>query len=115
MAKNFIQPGNAIEWTAPAGGVLEGRGVKIGSGTIVIANNDAAAGERFLGHHEGVWLVDKPSANVWAEGATVYWDDTAKNFTAVSTSNTRAGAAVEAAGSGTTKGKVRLNGSAMAS
>jgi predicted RecA/RadA family phage recombinase len=42
----------------------------------------------------------------------IYWDDTAKNFTTVSTSNKIVGVAVAAASNPSSTGIVRLNGAA---
>lgn len=52
-------------------------------------------------------------SQAWSVGAKVYWDDTNKRTTTVSTDNTLIGVAVEAVASGAsdTIGRVRLNAS----
>jgi predicted RecA/RadA family phage recombinase len=52
----------------------------------------------------------KVSAQAWTEGAKIYWDDTAKNFTTTSGGNTLAGVAAAAAANPSATGKVRLDG-----
>jgi predicted RecA/RadA family phage recombinase len=109
MASNYLQPGDTLTLTAPYA-VVSGAGAKIGSiigiATKAIANG--ATGEFAV---TGVWSHAKVSAQAWTEGAKVYWDDAAKNFTTTSSGNTLAGVAVEAAGNPSATGKVRLNGS----
>jgi predicted RecA/RadA family phage recombinase len=104
--KNYVQPGHALDLTAPAA-VTSGDPVKIGS-LIVIPAADAASGETFVGYCEGVYDVDKAAGSAWTEGLTLYWDDTNKVFTTVSTSNTKCGSAAAAAASGDTAGRIRL-------
>jgi predicted RecA/RadA family phage recombinase len=111
MAKNTIQPGDVLDLTAPSGGVTAGICYKIGT-LIVLAVTTAAVGEKFAAQTVGVISYAKAASQAWTEGAAVYWDDTAKNFTTTVGSNTKAGVAVEvvAGGAGDTTGKIRLNG-----
>jgi predicted RecA/RadA family phage recombinase len=108
MAKNFIQPGKTITLTAPYAR-NSGQAAKIGSiiaiSLATLAN--AASGEWAT---EGVWDVDKTSAEAWAVGDLVYWDNTAKSFTTTATSNTKAGVAVAVAANPSSTGRIRLNG-----
>lgn len=110
--KNFVQPGNVLTLTAPGGGVVAGTVYKIGS-LIVAACISAAAGDPFTAQVTGVISYTKPGSQAWAEGAKIYWDNSAHNFTTTSSGgNTLAGVAAEAVGSssGETTGKVRLDG-----
>jgi predicted RecA/RadA family phage recombinase len=107
--KNFVQPGESLTFTAPAGGVTAGIGVKIGD-ILVIPDVTAAVGEQFTGQAEGVFEHDKLSAQAWTEGVQVNWDNTNKRFTTVTTGNFRAGIAVKAASNPSAKGIVRLDG-----
>lgn len=111
MAQNFLAPGEHLTLTAPSGGVVSGSVYKIGT-LIVVAMISAAAGSPFTAATCGVWSYAKADSQAWTEGAAVYWDDTAKNFTTTSSGNTKAGVAVEAVAStaGLVIGKVRLNG-----
>jgi predicted RecA/RadA family phage recombinase len=105
--KNFVQDGCVVTLTAPSGGVTSGKGVKVGS-IIAIAATTQAAAASFEGAVTGVFDVDKATGAAWAEGDLLYWDDTAKNFTKTSTSNTKSGYAVSAAASGDATGRMRL-------
>jgi predicted RecA/RadA family phage recombinase len=107
--KTYIQPGEVLEFTAPAGGVVSGTGVKIGD-ILVIAMVTAAAGEKFNGIRQGVVEHAKLSAQAWTEGQQVNWDDTNKRFTTVTTGNFKAGVAAAAAANPTATGKVVLSG-----
>ena len=58
----------------------------------------------------GVVTIKKTSAQAWTQGALIYWDNTAKEATTTSTSNTRIGCALVAAANPSATGTVRLNG-----
>lgn len=107
--KTFIQPGDVLEFIAPAGGVVSGTGVKIGD-LLVIATITAAAGAKFNGLVTGVVEHAKLSAQAWTEGQQVNWDDTNKRFTTVTTGNFRAGVAAAVAANPSATGLVRLSG-----
>ena len=110
--KNYIKSGDVLTLVAPAGGVVSGTVYLIGT-MLVVATATAAENEAFEGRTVGVYDVPKAGSQAWTVGATVYWDNTAKNFTTTSSGNTKAGVAVLAVGSGAglTTGRVRLNGS----
>jgi predicted RecA/RadA family phage recombinase len=97
--KNFVQPGESIEFTAPSGGVVSGRGVLIGD-LLVIATVTAAEGARFNGLVEGVITHAKAPSQAWVEGARVYWDEGNHRFTTVAAGHVGAGYAVAAVGAG---------------
>lgn len=107
--KTFVQNGDALEFTAPAGGVTAGTGVKIGD-LLVIATTTAAVGEKFNGQRVGVVEHAKLSAQAWTEGAQVNWDDTNKRFTTATTGNYKAGVAAAAAANPSSTGLVLLHG-----
>ncbi|MCP4200653.1 MAG: DUF2190 family protein [bacterium] len=108
---NYQQPGDVLELTAPAGGVVSGGIYKIGQ-MIVVAAFDAAAGVAFSAQLVGVFSITKVGSQAWTVGALVYWDDGNTYFTTTASGNQLAGAAVAAVGSGAgeTTGIVRLNG-----
>lgn len=114
MSTNYIQPGDVLEFTAPAGGVTKGTGVLIAD-ILVIPVESAAAGALFRGSTVGVWSHAKTASQAWAEGAIVYWDNTNKVFTTTAAGNRRAGVATiaVAGGAGDTTGRVRLDGIAL--
>jgi predicted RecA/RadA family phage recombinase len=109
--KNFIQPGDALDLTAPSGGVVSGS-VYLINGMVVVASNDAAEATPFVGNRVGAYSLTKVGSQAWSEADPVYWDNSAKNFTKTATANTFAGFAIEAVGSGAgeTTGKVLLIG-----
>jgi predicted RecA/RadA family phage recombinase len=106
--KNFVQPADVLEFTAPAN-VTAGVGVKIGD-LLVISLETKLSGEKFRGVRTGVVDHAKLSAQAWTEGAQVNWDDTNKRFTTVTTGNYRAGVAAAVAANPTATGKVVLAG-----
>jgi predicted RecA/RadA family phage recombinase len=107
--KSYIQDGDVLTLTAPYD-VASGAGLLVG--TIVgVAAHAALSGAEVETRVDGVVEVAKVSAQAWTQGATVYWDNTAKNFTTTVGSNTKAGVAVLAAANPSATGIVRLNGS----
>lgn len=111
MSTTYVQPGDVMTFTAPAGGVTVDVPVQIGQ-LVVIPNVTAAVSVSFDGHATGVHSVPKVGSQAWTEGALVYWDDGNGYFTTTAAGNLRAGVAVEAVGSGAgeTTGVVRLDG-----
>lgn len=93
MAKNFVQEGETLIYTNTSGSTITSgtavlMGAKVGIALVDIANN--ASGPVAV---EGVWTYAKNTgaSTGGAMGANAYWDNTAKKFTAVLTSNTLAG------------------------
>ncbi len=77
---NFSQPGEALTFTAPNGGVLTGQPYLIGS-LLVIAAETVAQTLPFEGEVVGVYNGTKVATEAWDELQKVYWDDTAHKFT----------------------------------
>ncbi|QPC44001.1 DUF2190 family protein [Kaustia mangrovi] len=110
MATNYIQPGDILDLTAPAGGVTSGGGYVIG-GLFVIALGSAEAGDGFRGKVNGIMELPKVSAQAWAEGEAIYWDpNNAEATTASTAGNYLIGNATAAAANPSSTGMVRLNG-----
>lgn len=109
--KNYVQPGNTITLAAPYA-VASGDGLLVGS-IFGVASGDAASGEPIEAALVGVFDLKKVASQAWAAGDKVYWDNTAKEATKTTTSNTLIGVAVAAVagGAGDLIGRVRLNGS----
>lgn len=107
MAKKFIQPGEAIDYTA--GATLASGDVVVMGARIGIVLNDMVSGDVGAVRVTGVWELAKLSTDVIAQGALVYWDTTPGEITTTVGSNVVAGYAIEAAGSGTTTCKVKIN------
>lgn len=120
--RNFIQPGSILDFTVPAGGVVSGKPIKIGSflavpQCTVTAQEvtDAGAGVlKFAGKVDGVFEFAKLSAQAWAEGDPVYFNTTSGNMTNVSATGVfLVGAATEVAANPSSVGRVRLNAVAL--
>lgn len=107
--KNYVQHGDTLDLTAPAGGVLSGSANLIGA-LFCVAMTDAAEGEKFAGRLTGVFTLPKASAQAWAEGAALYWDGTNKVLTTTASGNTKVATAASAALASATLGAARLNG-----
>ena len=108
MAKNYVQPGRTVTFTAPYQR-NSGEGALLGAifGVALQTLANAVRGEFAI---EGVWDITKTAAQTFAEGALVYWDNTAKSVTSVSAANTRIGVATAVAAGGDATARVRLNG-----
>jgi len=106
--KTFIQEGNIVSVTAAAN-IASGDGVLVGS-IFGVAAADAVAGEEVEIATTGVYELPKLSTAVIAQGGRVAWDDTAKEIVPPGIGLYPVGTATEAAGSGVTKVKVRLDG-----
>lgn len=107
---NYKSPGEVVSLTAPYA-VASGAGALVGAlfGVATGTYANGAAGEFATA---GVFELAKVSAQAWTQGALIYWDNTAKNCTTTSTSNTRIGCALVAAANPSSTGIVRLNGQA---
>lgn len=106
--RNYVQPGDTLDLTAPVGGVVSGQAALFGA-IFGIASTDATAGAKVAVKVEGVFIVPKATGAGLTEGAKTYWDATAKKVTATATDNTLIGHAVEAAASDATTALVRLS------
>lgn len=105
--KNYVQKGDILSLTAPSGGVVSGSAYLIGA-MIVVAKHSAAQDQKFEAATEGVFSLPKAAGQAPAEGAKLYWDNTAKNLTTSPSGNTFAGYAVAAALTGDALVLVRL-------
>jgi predicted RecA/RadA family phage recombinase len=111
--KTFIQNGDVITVTAPAGGVASGEGVVVGA-LFGIAAFTAAEGEAVEIATRGVYILPKEPTAVIAVGDRVSWDDAAKQIKLPAVGLYPVGIATEAAGNGITTVRVRLDGVATA-
>jgi predicted RecA/RadA family phage recombinase len=108
MSKLFAQPGDVITLAAPYDRTA-GQGALVGA-IFGVAMNDVLNTVNGQFAIEGVHTLAKATGQTWTQGALIYWDNTNKNCTTTSTSNTRIGCAMQAQASGDTTGAVRLNG-----
>ncbi|MBV2183849.1 MAG: DUF2190 family protein [Rhizobium sp.] len=102
--KNFISTGDILEVVAPYD-VTSGDGVLVGS-IFGIASGDAVTGQPVNIKRSGVFDHAKLSAQAWTQGAAIYWDNTARLLTTVTTSNTLVGSAAVAAANPSATGRV---------
>lgn len=105
--KNFIQPGDVLDYTAGANitrGQVVVMGVRVG-----VAVSDIANGSSGAVRVRGVVELAKASADTIAQGALVYWSAANSNITSTDSGNTLAGYAAAAAGNGVTTIRVALN------
>jgi len=108
--KNFIQPGEALELTAPAGGVVAGKAYAIGV-LIVVAQAAAAVGVKFIGSTGGVYELSKTAAQAYTEGQQLYLIVATSVVTSTAGANLPCGVAVVAALAADTTAKVLLSSS----
>lgn len=106
--KNYIQPGDTVTVTAPYD-VASGAGCLVGTLFGVSSTTVASGGEAEI-KTTGVYELPKLGAQAWTVGALVYWDDTNKRCTTVSTDNTLIGKALAVAANPSATGIVRLSG-----
>ena len=108
--RNYVQPGDSITLTAAAA-ATSGDGVLVNN-LFGIASGDAAIGESLVLTTEGVFTMSKPSTDVIAVGAVLYWDDSASLVTTDDNigANPRIGLAVTPAGNPSGTVNVRLDG-----
>lgn len=105
--RNYVQPGDTLDLTAPSGGLASGQPHLFG-GIFGIAATAAAQGKKVAVKVEGVFNLPKATGGGLTEGQAVYWNATNKNVTGTATDNTLIGHAVEAAAAGATIATVRL-------
>lgn len=105
--KNYVQPGNSLTVPAPAGGVVAGQPVAIGS-LRGIASTSALEGEDVAITRVGVFDVVKATGAAWAVGDKVYYSAANGNFTKTATDNVLFGFAAAAAVSGAAAGVICL-------
>lgn len=110
MATNYVQPGDTITLAA-AYDRTSGQGMLVGT-IFGVCLSDADSGDDVEVATVGVWDITKASGAI-TQGAKVYWDNTNKNVTTTSTSNTLIGAVTQAAASGDATARVRLNGTVV--
>lgn len=105
--RNYVQKGDTLTVPAPAGGVLSGSMLLIGT-LFGVAASTADEGEDVAVSVEGVFELPKASADAVTIGATLYHDADNDVLTTTATDNTRVGYATAAAGAGTTTITVKL-------
>ncbi|ACI98699.1 DUF2190 family protein [Rhodospirillum centenum] len=111
--KTFVQSGDLVEVTAPAGGVASGAGVLVGA-LFGVAAETAPAGAAVVLATRGVFDLPKATAAVFTAGGPVSWDAVNARCAAPGTGLYPVGVAVTPAGNGAGTVRVRLDGVATA-
>jgi predicted RecA/RadA family phage recombinase len=107
--KNFVQPGDVLTLIAPAGGVHSGQPFVVNS-IFGIATYDAIEGAEVEAQVVGVFEFAKLPGLI-AQGAPVWWDDTAKVIKGASAAGLYpVGVATEGAAADAPSVRVRLSG-----
>lgn len=106
--KNYIQKGGTVSVVAPYA-VTGGQGVLVGA-LFGIAAHAAAQGAPVEILRKDVFDVSAVTADTAAQGAKIYWDNTARKLTTTATNNTLVGCVTEAKANGDTVARVLLDG-----
>jgi predicted RecA/RadA family phage recombinase len=105
--KAYVQPGRSLTVSAPAGGVLSGQGVLIGT-LFGIAQYDAVEGAEVEILTEGVVEIPKTSALQIDVGDRLFWDATNKVVNKTATAQICVGVAVSAAANPSASVRMKL-------
>ena len=108
MAQNHIQLGAAMPYTNATAAAIASGDIVLAGNTVCVAMGDIAIGASGNLACSEVWELPKVAATAIAQGATVYFDATAKVITNVATANTKAGFAFAAAAEADTTILVKL-------
>lgn len=109
MASNYIYSGKHLTLTAPYQRNT-GLGALVGN-IFGVALTTVASGVAAEFATEGVWSLAKTSAQAWAAGEKIYWDNTNKRADNVPTAGFRLiGTATETAANPSSTGSVKLYG-----
>lgn len=106
--KNSIQNGVILSLIAPYA-LASGAGFLVGS-IFAVACNAAANGETVEAARTGVYALPKTSAQAWAVGQRIFWDNANKRCDTDSTVGMLIGAATATAANPSSVGNVLLNG-----
>ena len=107
MAKNYVQKGDVLTYTAVAA-VAGGTVVLIGK-RIAVVLGDIAAGASGTVQVTDVWNIAKLATDVVAQGDLLYWDAANNRLTTTAAGNTLAGYAAAAAGNGVATVSIKIN------
>ena len=105
MAKNYVQDGNTVRFTATA--AMKSGDVAIIENLAVVAESDVAQNGVGVGLTTGVFTVKAKAADDIKQGAVVYWSTDGATTTAGS--NKRLGVAWRASGTSVETVDVKIN------
>lgn len=106
MAKNYVQDGNTVRFTATD--AMKSGDVAMIENLAVVAENDVAQGGAGVGLTTGVFTVKAKAADDIKQGAIVYWSAT-EGATITAGSNKRLGVAWRASGATVDTVDVKIN------
>ena len=106
MAKNYVQDGNTVRFTATA--AMKSGDVAMIENLAVVAVSDVAQGGVGVGLTTGVFTVKAKAADDIKQGAIVYWSAT-EGATITAGSNKRLGVAWRASGASVDTVDVKIN------
>lgn len=106
MAKNYVQDGNTVRFTAAA--AMKSGDVAIIENLAVVAESDVAQNGVCVGLTTGVFTVKAKAADDIKQGAVVYWSAT-EGATITAGSNKRLGVAWRASGASVDTVDVKIN------
>ena len=109
MAKNYIQEGDQLSYTAGGTAIPSGAVVLMGK-RIGIALADIPANTQGTVSVAGVWSVTKLAADVVGQGDLLYWDAANSRLTTTASGNTQAGFAVAPAAASVATVSIKING-----
>lgn len=105
MAKNYVQDGNTVRFTATA--AMKSGDVAIIENLAVVAESDVAQNGVGVGLTTGVFTIKAKAADDIKQGAVVYWSTDGATTTAGS--NKRLGVAWRASGASVETVDVKIN------
>lgn len=106
MAKNYVQDGNTVRFTATA--AMKSGDVAMIESLAVVAESDIAQADVGVGLTTGVFTVKAKAADDIKQGAIVYWS-AADGATTTAGSNKRLGVAWRASGASVETVDVKIN------
>lgn len=106
--QNYKAPGDVLDCLAPYD-VVAGEGALVG-GIFGVAADDALSGAAVRLKTEGVFEMEKTSAQAWAVGERIYWNDSTKKCENLPAAGMYIGLCTEVAANPTAVGKVKLSG-----
>lgn len=105
--KNFVQEGHALDYVAPAGGVVSGLALLIAS-ILVIPSTTKAEGQPFSGWIEGVYTLPCATGTAWTMNVPLYWDDANDRLTTNANGTVKVGMAAAPKAAGDAVGNIKL-------
>jgi predicted RecA/RadA family phage recombinase len=106
--KNFVQPGNVLDYTIPSATTIEPGDVVVVNDLLGVAAKGGTTGDVIPVYLEGVYELDKTTGTAHNQGDVLYWNSSTDKTTKTATGNKPIGYAFTAAASGATSNRVLL-------